>query len=595
MRLFPVLLLAALACGQVQPGQVQPGQPAEAPKKARIEGLVVSLAGGPVARAAVRLQGQTTVTNGTATPGGSYSATAGDDGKFVIDDIDPGRNFILTAQRTGFVTGRYGARSSNTAGAQLILDSGASLKGLTITLTPQGVISGHVTDALGDPVQSVIVSLMRRGYQRGVRQLVAANSASTNDQGEFRIAGLQPGRYYVMASGRSLNDAVGGTASSGTTSVPTYYPNGVDPQSAAPFDIVAGQEMRNVDIRLRQGKAYSVKGKFLNAQGTPIANASVITMPKTGATDAITVLTLRNQANTRQDGSFELRGLTPGLYALQAITPNAAAARTMGRADVNIADADVTNLVLTANPGATIRGTVRAEDGDLKSLLPATPAGGAQPTAALVVAATAAGVAITGARLTIALTEATPQPLASAQPAQVNDDGTFVIENIQPSKFLLNVAGLPQGTYVKSAQYGGTDVTRNEIDLTSGGGGSLEIVLSKKAGDVAGVITPQKDESVAGMMVTLWTRDPEPGNPNNGIRNATTDQNGNFQFQGLRPGVYYAAAWEDIEAGLWQARDFLNAVGSDATKIEVAEGGHSSAQVKVVPIAKIKAAEEKLP
>ncbi len=94
MRLFPLLLFAALASGIVLAQQVQP-QPvrgAEAPKTARIEGVVVSLTGGPVPRAAVRLTGQPIVVNGSAGPGASYGATTDEAGKFAIENIDPGRN-----------------------------------------------------------------------------------------------------------------------------------------------------------------------------------------------------------------------------------------------------------------------------------------------------------------------------------------------------------------------------------------------------------------------------------------------------------------------------------------------------------------------
>lgn len=592
MRLFPVVLLAAYSYAQVQPGQ-----PAEAPKRARIEGTVVSVAGPPVPRATVRLTSPTRVENGVPTQGSAYSATTGDDGKFVIEDIDPGRNFQLIAQRTGFVNGRYGARSASTSAAPLSLEAGASLKGLTITMIPQGVVSGKITDPAGDPVQGVLVSLMRRGYQRGNRQLLPMNTNTTNDQGEFRLSGLPPGRYYLMASSRSLADglAVGGGASAGTSPIPTYYPNGTDPQSAAPLDIAAGQEVRNVDIRLRQGKTYSIRGKFLDAGGAPVANAMLLTLPKAAGSDPISQLTLRSQVNTRADGSFDIRGLTPGLYAMQAISTQSGATRALGRTEVNIADADITNLVFTATPGARVTGVVRLEDGDLKSLMPAASANTQPNASALVLAANTAGIVVSSSRMVVGLTESTPQPIASAQPAQVNEDGTFTIENVAPSKFMLNVAALPQGTYVKSARFGGADAMRSEIDLTSGAGGNLEILLSKKAADVAGTVTPQKDESVAGTLVTLWTRDPEPGVPSNGVRTAVADQSGNFQFQGLHPGTYYAAAWEDIDSGLAQARDFLNLMTGDAAKLEIAEGAHSSAQVKVIPLAKIKTAEEKLP
>ena len=164
--------------------------PPEPPKKARLEGSVVSLTGAPVPRAQLRLQ---MIQSGQLE---NFTATTDDAGKFVFENVEPGLYNTLTAQRPGFVQGRYGARSATSPGAPLQVEPGAALKGLTITMTPQGVISGRITDSNGDPVQNVQVTLLRRGYQRGVRQLLASNSASTNDQGDYRIAN-QIGRAHV--------------------------------------------------------------------------------------------------------------------------------------------------------------------------------------------------------------------------------------------------------------------------------------------------------------------------------------------------------------------------------------------------------------
>ena len=214
-------------------------------------------------------------------------------------------------------------------------------------------------------------------------------------------------------------------------------------------------------------------------------------------------------------------------------------------------------------------------------------------TAATVVMTTD-GVPITGTRPMISISQQAGLTADGAS-TQMRDDGTFVMEGLSVGNYQLNISTLPTGVYLKSVGLGGTDVIHAGIDLTSGSGGNLEILLSNKPTEIKGVVILQKDGSVDGMWVTLWTRDPEPGDARNGIRIARTDQNGGFQFQGLRAGVYYAAGWQDIDPGLTQVRDFLNQLTSDATKVEIAEGESASPQVKIIPVAKIKAAEEKLP
>lgn len=589
MRLPTLLMFVALAAAQ---------QASEPPKQARIEGSVVSVTGEPVPRAQVRLVGAPSLQNGQVVQASNFTATTDDAGKFAIEEIEPGSAYQLTAQRPGFVNARYGARSATGSGVPLSLEAGQSLKGLTIPMTPQGVISGRVTDAAGDPVQAAMVAVLRRGYQRGVRQLVPAGSASTNDQGEFRVANLTPGRYYLMSQGRSLLAALTSTggAASATGPIATYYPNGTEPRDAAPIDIAAGQELRGMDIRLLQGKLYSIRGKVVDNGAAPPLGTTVLAIPRTTDTSVLASVN-RAQSPVRAEGVFELAGLLPGAYILVAMSTQNGQSRPQGRMEVNITDAPLTGLVLPMTAPAIVSGSFRLDGGDIKSMLgPSQPASAnTTASAALAAAAANAGAVISGVRPTVALAESTPPGLTTVAPAQPKDDGTFTMEGVGLTKYFLSIAALPAGVYVKSARFNGADVTHSEVDMTNGAGGTLEILLSNRAGNIVGAVRKDGDGSTAGYLVTLWTRDAEPGAVNNGVRTATTDQNGSFQFKNLAPGVYYAAAWEEIDNGLATVRAFVNLMTAEATKLEVTEGGNIAAEVKVVSAAKIKAAEEKLP
>ena len=158
----------------------------------------------------------------------------------------------------------------------------------------------------------------------------------------------------------------------------------------------------------------------------------------------------------------------------------------------------------------------------------------------------------------------------------------------------LNVISLPQGTYLKSARFGGQDVTNALIDTTSGTGGTLELVFSSKAATVTGSVQNEKGETPAGVMVTLWPKTPD-ASLTGGVHPAFTDQSGAFKFQGLAPGDYYVAAWEDLDSGLAQSADFLSHFTSDASAITLAEGGQESKDLKPVPADKVAVEIAKLP
>ncbi|MEP7354388.1 MAG: carboxypeptidase-like regulatory domain-containing protein [Acidobacteriota bacterium] len=600
------------AFGQAPAAQsAQAAQVPEAPKKAHVEGTVVSITGEAIPRAQVRLMPAATLAAITAGPPPNSTATSDDKGKFVFDNVDPGRNYQLRATRPGFNTANYGARSANTTGTSLSLEAGTSLKGLVITMTPQGVISGKITDSNGDPLKSVIVTAMRSGYQRGARTLVTTGTATSNDQGEYRLANLAPGRYYISASGRALLQPQTDQGSGVPGNVTTYYPTALDVAGAAPVNVAPGVEQRGMDVQLRTAKMFAIRGKTVNAAtGAPVAGMQVRAMRKgdDGANSLIAQLT-QTAGTSKADGSFEIRGLTQGAYTLQnqdtaAILalltggPKAAdVVKLIGTLDATISDADVSGLVFALGTGATISGKATLEGGDIKTAFPLA-SGPVDPVQAMLATALAFDGGddedLAGFPASISLMPVTGGQIVAT--SGIKETGAFTLDGIPAGKYTVNVARLPQGYYAKSLTYGGTDVIHAGLDMTSGAGGTMQMVLSNKPASVTGMVANAKGEPQSNVSVTLWTVAPELGSTNGGIRSMLSDQNGSFQFQGLPPGEYRAAAWEDIDTELTQIRDFLGQfAGSDVEKVKLAESGNIALTLKIVSVDKIKAAEGKLP
>jgi hypothetical protein len=272
------------------------------------------------------------------------------------------------------------------------------------------------------------------------------------------------------------------------------------------------------------------------------------------------------------------------LQVLQATLNGNAPANLTGRVEVTVADANIDGLVLTLGPGVEITGTVKLEDGDIATLLkPAQNLSGGGRGGNMVVAPPV--------RVILSETEG----ISFTTPnAQVKDDGTFQFNAVGTSRYALNTLSFPQGTYLKSARFGGQDVTHAPIDTTSGTGGTLDLVLSSKAAEVAGSVQNDKGETQAGVIVTLWPKTPD-ASPTGGTRLAYTDQSGGFQIKSLAPGEYYVAAWEELEPGLGQSADFLSHFTSEASAIKLAEGGHETRDLKLVPSDKIAVEIAKLP
>ena len=587
MRRFPFALFFGVLLAVAQNTPPPAAAPDSAQKNARVEGTIFSLNGEVVRKATVRLQG------GAFQPGQlpvNYSESTDSGGKFSFEEIAPGR-YTLSAEKAGFVTARYGARSNSAAGTQLNLAAGTELKDLIIKMTPQGVIAGKVLDQDGDPVVSAQVQVMRYSYVRSRKQLQPTGGANTNDLGEYRIINLAPGHYYINATERRIftqaQERPGRPGLVQEGSVTTFYPNAVDATNAAPIEVAAGGEMRGIDIRLIQAKVYTVSGKAVVASGAPPqAIVSFTRKDNNGNLSAF----VNGGTQLRPDGSFEFHNVIPGPYVLQflqSIGPNTGQQTNLtGRVEVNVSDANIDGLVLPLGPGPEVTGTVRLEDGDITTLLkPAQSAAGRPVTGN-------PGVPQPG-RLAFNLIVAEGGP-GGASTAQVKEDGTFQFNGLGANKYQLNAGGLPQGTYLKSVRFAGQDVTRALIDLAPGGGGTLDLVLSSKAADTAGSVQNEKGESQAGVTVTMWPKVPD-ASASGGVRVSRTDQNGSFRFASLAPGDYYMAAWEDLDPGLVQSPDFLNLFVSEASQVRLTESGHESRDLKLVPNDKILAEIAKLP
>ena len=190
--LLSVSLLSFIAFGVVAQTPAPPlGQAADEKAKlqATLQGQVLNqVTGEPVRKANLSLKPES---GGTTLKG-----VTDNEGKFSIENIDPGR-YTLSADRQGFVTQSYGASRPSGPGTPLELKTSQALKGLSFKLTPQGVIAGRVIDDDAEPVSGISVQVLQYKYLLGKKRLIPAMQTLvlTNDLGEFRAPNLSPGSY----------------------------------------------------------------------------------------------------------------------------------------------------------------------------------------------------------------------------------------------------------------------------------------------------------------------------------------------------------------------------------------------------------------
>jgi hypothetical protein len=224
-----------------------------------VDGSVVNaLNGQPVRGATVVLQGAAD----------SYIASTGADGRYHVDGMAPGsyearpQHEAFTAQVPGVSPAKVYARFQVDAG---VCASVAS------RLVPLGAISGRIVDGEGDPVSLVRIDAMRYVYSEGKRELRSIASSRSTDRGEFRISGLAPGRYYLMANRQTgpFGSATAGLRIRGAkppmSSVPTYFPGATDAAAAVPLDLAAGGELTGETIPLLAASTHAIRARLAGA------------------------------------------------------------------------------------------------------------------------------------------------------------------------------------------------------------------------------------------------------------------------------------------------------------------------------------------
>ena len=126
------------------------------------------------------------------------------------------------------------------------------------------------------------------------------------------------------------------------------------------------------------------------------------------------------------------------------------------------------------------------------------------------------------------------------------------------------------------------DLLRTSLDLTSGRGGSITIILSNKPATLDGFVRNSNGGPVSGIAVALWPKEVNGGDPTGGIRRIVTDQNSSFRFTALPPGQYFVAAFPGVEQGLLESHDFVSRFNAEAVRVELSEGAQAKLDAPIL-------------
>jgi len=464
----------------------------------------------PVRRALVRLV--------PADSRDSRSTVTDVDGKYEFRDV-PSGSYRVGASKDAYLAAAFGANRRYPAGTTFKVGHDETIRNINVLLPRACAIAGHVFDEFGEGIARVVVTAYRVQSVGGVRQMLPGPEASTDDLGQYRIFGLQPGSYYLAAL-VTRDPSLG--VEGGNPYCLTYYPGTSQPVQAQATRVVPGQDAAGIDFMLSVGRAARISGVALDSQGRPAASGSVSATLQIGTFNTYTPA----RASVRPDGSFAFPPLPSGDYTLTLAAPaqdrQEPDQREVGRARVTLAGTDVSGVTIQMGVGASLSGRVVFEG---TSRL--------QSWKGIVIGSVPVDPADT-------LSD-------GDMPAGVREDGSFSLAGLFGQR-LIRVSGWPAGWTVRAVYLNGRDVS--ETPVTFDGREAVtgaQVVLTDRVTRLTVNVTDDLDHPPDFFYLLVVADDPAKWAPALGsryVRNEISRDGAPVKIEGLPPGDYFAVAFD---------------------------------------------------
>ena len=449
---------------------------------------------------------------------------------------------------------------------------------LTIKLGRTGAINGQVKDPAGYPIPNMTVRLIQQDYQSyaiGISMIV--DRALTNDRGEYRIYGIEPGRYRVVAGNAQpaylAADSNGSEKSFETNNAlgQSFYPGVATIEEAGVVVVRSGGEL-NVDFTMAPQTLHRIRGRVVDSRtGRAPASPSITVVEKSNlvgndATMMDTSLARLGSGSIydRTTGLLDLHDLAPGTYIITAkmvdrpagVPRDAEPTRSSGSATVTISNADVNDVTITLQPHGSVGGRIRVEGEGRES--------------------------IRADRFSVELRPVLAIDESWAASNYADADGSFGIEDVPHDAYRVVVNnGYQQDAYVRAIRHNGVDVLGVPLNLTGVTFGTLDVTINPAAGQLSGTCMDSRGKPAVSALVVL-VPDRNRENPDL-FKSKRTDDDGKFAIRGTAPGSYRAYCWEDLGSSPWFDPSFLAQWESRGRTVLLTERARETINLQVLP------------
>jgi len=422
-------------------------------------------------------------------------------------------------------------RRTGAGGPAFHVASGGNALRVEARMLRLGQLSGRVLGS-GKPVAGADVQLFLAGN-------FISQDARTNANGEFAFRDVDPGTYVLSARATKASPPAPAEDGRKLGWVRTWYPGEPDSAGASKLLVAEGSDWFGQDILLRSVAVHRVAGRVFSPKGEPIGGATVKAAPP----EEFAVADFELATQSKEDGSFEFAELPDGNWRLTAEAKADGLDLYAGRVET-VDGRDLDHVELRFIPPFSIKGKlVRTPSG--------TPA--EKKTVGVMLAQKEGGY-----RLTLGMTR---------------EDGTFQIDSVAQGIYRFQPTSPGAPYYLASIESGGRDLTGHWVELTPG---MLPVTINYRSdgGSVRGTV-----EDCGGATVVLAPQDPLL-QYFEFVRQAKCGPSGRFEITGLRPGEYYAFAFEK-PAGMLEISSVAVKWVNQAVRITVRAGEATDASLKV--------------
>ena len=530
----------------------QGGPPRDATPNAKgtgvLRGRVLNAEGRPLRRVQIRIGGETI-------PEGRTASTNGQ-GRWEVRELPAGR-FTLNATRSGYLSLQYGQARFGEPGRPIELTDGQTMESIDLTMTHNAIITGRIYDEAGEPLQGATVMPLQMRFFNGRKRLVPIRTGVSDDSGQYRLGGLEPGDYFIYATSRETWQT-DPPESKTMGFMPTMYPAAMSMSEAQRVRVRPGQEAAGIDIMLVPGRASIVSGTVVNSQGMPLAGETVnlnieIRGEQFGSFQG------GASAKVNPDGTFVFRNVAPGEYHL--VTRSTPADRPLESANVivNVSGADIEGLNVVTSASGAVTGRVVIEPG------------AAFPTP------------LTRLALRPLPVERDTQSNFGSSPenGRVREDGSFELKTIIGSN-RLTISPIPDGWAIRQIDQNGRDLAQQPFDPQGQTLDNATVVLTNRFPTLTATTRDGKGApTLDGILVLFpddtasWAEDLRM------VRTGRPGQNGAIVLKAVRPGSYLAAAVPSVTSSQWNDPEYLESLRAQAKPIALRENEPAQIDVTV--------------